>query len=52
MIRSGKVLRLVLVLAAAAVLVSCSPYASLNVGVPINVGGAYISPSIGIGFPL
>ena len=28
---------------------SCSPYASLNVGVPFKVGPVYVNPSIGVG---
>ncbi len=31
------------------VLASCSPYASLNVGVPFKVGPVYVNPSIGVG---
>jgi hypothetical protein len=31
------------------VLVSCSPYASVNVGVPFKVGPVYVNPSIGVG---
>lgn len=30
-------------------LASCSPYASLDVGVPFNVGPVYVNPSIGVG---
>ena len=28
---------------------SCSPYASVSVGVPFNVGPFYVNPSIGVG---
>ena len=31
------------------VLVSCSPYANVNVGVPFKVGPVYVNPSIGVG---
>jgi hypothetical protein len=31
------------------VLVSCSPYAGVNVGVPFKVGPVYVNPSIGVG---
>ena len=41
------------VLLAAALLVgSCSPYAGLDVGSPFNAGTVTINPNIGIGFPL
>lgn len=30
-------------------LASCSPYASLDVGVPFKVGPVYVNPSIGVG---
>lgn len=46
-------LRRVLLIVALAMLVgSCSPYLGLNVGVPFNVGNVTINPNIGIGFPL
>ena len=28
---------------------SCSPYAGVNVGVPLKVGPVYVNPSIGVG---
>jgi hypothetical protein len=31
------------------ILASCSPYASVNVGVPFKVGPVYVNPSIGVG---
>ena len=31
------------------VLITCSPYAGLNIGVPFKVGPVYLSPSIGVG---
>ena len=30
-------------------LISCSPYASLNVSAPFKVGPVYVNPSIGAG---
>lgn len=34
---------------ALALLASCSPYASVSIGVPFNAGPFYVNPSIGIG---
>ena len=31
------------------VLVACSPYAGLDIGIPFKVGPVYINPSIGVG---
>jgi hypothetical protein len=49
--RSRRTRRLaaVLLVALAAGLVSCSPYASLNLSAPFKVGPVYVSPSIGVG---
>jgi hypothetical protein len=41
--------RLVALLVATSLLISCSPYAGVDVGVPFKVGPVYVSPSIGIG---
>ncbi|MFZ0255429.1 MAG: hypothetical protein WAN46_07255 [Gammaproteobacteria bacterium] len=41
--------RLVALALLAGLLVSCSPYAGIDVGVPFKVGPVYVSPSIGIG---
>jgi len=30
-------------------LMACSPYASLDVGVPFKIGPVYVNPSIGVG---
>ena len=30
------------------VLVACSPYAGLDIGIPFKVGPVYINPSIGV----
>jgi hypothetical protein len=38
--------------AAALLLSSCSPYASLNIDAPFRVGRVTINPGIGIGIPL
>ena len=43
------VYRLVACLVVVGVLASCSPYASVSVGVPFNAGPFYVNPSIGIG---
>ena len=32
-----------------AILVACSPYAGLDIGIPFKVGPVYINPSIGVG---
>lgn len=31
------------------ILLACSPYAGLDIGVPFKVGPVYVSPSIGVG---
>jgi len=31
------------------VLVACSPYAGLDIGIPFKVGPVYVNPSIGVG---
>lgn len=41
--------RIVIIAATALMLASCSPYASLDIGVPFKVGPAYVNPSIGVG---
>jgi len=41
--------RFLLVFAAVMVLSSCSPYASLDIGVPFKIGPVYVNPSIGVG---
>jgi len=41
--------RLAVTLLALALLSSCSPYASVNVGAPFKVGPVYVNPSIGVG---
>ncbi len=38
-----------LAIVAIGLLSSCSPYASLNVGIPFKVGPVYVNPSIGVG---
>ncbi|MEL0629275.1 hypothetical protein [Psychromonas aquatilis] len=43
------VTRFLLVVAGVMVLASCSPYASLDIGVPFNIGPVYVNPSIGVG---
>jgi hypothetical protein len=50
--RSGRLLRALLLLAVAALVGSCSPYLGLDVGIPFNIGGVVINPSIGVGIPL
>ena len=41
--------RVVLALFFATLAASCSPYASVSIGVPFNAGPFYVNPSIGIG---
>lgn len=41
--------RVLLVVAGVLVLASCSPYASLDIGVPFHLGPVYVNPSIGVG---
>ena len=31
------------------ILLACSPYAGLDIGVPFKVGPVYVNPSIGVG---
>jgi hypothetical protein len=47
----SRILRLLTVAAAVGLLASCTveTYGSINVSVPLSRGGAYFSPSIGIG---
>jgi hypothetical protein len=42
-------LLLLLVVLAVGTLAACSPYASVNVGIPLHAGPVYIQPSIGVG---
>ena len=44
--------RVLLIIALAMLVGSCSPYLGLNVGVPFNIGNVTINPNIGVGFPL
>lgn len=48
-VKSKLVWRTVVAILLAGLLASCSPYVGVSVGVPFNVGGVYVSPSIGIG---
>ena len=41
--------RLLLLAVSLGLLTSCSPYASVDVGVPFKVGPVYVNPSIGVG---
>lgn len=41
--------RLILIALVLVVMVACSPYASLDIGVPFKVGPVYVNPKIGIG---
>ena len=43
------VLLVLLVVVAVGTLAACSPYASINVGIPLHAGPVYINPSIGVG---
>lgn len=43
------VLLVLLVTAAAMTMSACSPYASVDIGVPLKVGPVYVNPSIGVG---
>jgi len=43
------ILLIALVTAAVTGMTACSPYASLDVGVPLKVGPVYVNPSIGVG---
>lgn len=43
------VLFLLLVVLAVSTLAACSPYASVDVGIPLKVGPVYVNPSIGVG---
>jgi hypothetical protein len=45
----SRVLRTALVVAVALGFLSCSPYASINIGAPFKVGPVYVNPSIGLG---
>ena len=42
-------LLLLFVVVAVGTLSACSPYASVDVGVPLKVGPVYVNPSIGVG---
>ncbi|MBD1572569.1 hypothetical protein HC725_04660 [Vibrio sp. S17_S38] len=41
--------RIIILTAAVLVMASCTPYASLDIGVPFKIGPVYINPSIGVG---
>ncbi|WP_162844200.1 hypothetical protein [Sinobacterium caligoides] len=45
----SKRLKLVAILATAAMLCSCNGYTNLNIHAPFNIGGIYFDPSIGVG---
>ena len=40
---------LILITTAVLLVTACSPYASVDVGVPFNIGPVRVNPSIGIG---
>ena len=47
--RRTRLWRTVVLLCAVVVATSCTPYASVSIGVPFNTGSFYVNPSIGIG---
>ena len=40
---------LILITMVVLLLAACSPYASVDVGVPFNIGPVHVNPSIGVG---
>jgi hypothetical protein len=40
---------MILISMAVLLLAACSPYASVDVGVPFNIGPVHVNPSIGVG---
>lgn len=41
--------RVIIITTTLLLLASCTPYASLDIGVPFKIGPVYVNPSIGVG---